>query len=152
MKLPHDLGPIHFVGIGGIGMSGVAEALVDLGYKVQGSDTADNSNVKRLRDKGVTVFGGQDPRNIEGVAVVVVSSAIKGDNVEVVAARATRVPSGRRAGGAGRQAGRLIQRLSTTRRLRRPHAALFGSSTSTRRQAARACSYNALRSPEWWSA
>jgi UDP-N-acetylmuramate--alanine ligase len=97
MKLPLDLGPIHFVGIGGIGMSGVAEALVNLGYKVQGSDTAENANVKRLRDKGVTVFGGQDPANIEGTAVVVISSAIKGDNVEVVAARANRVPVVRRA-------------------------------------------------------
>jgi len=97
MKLPLDLGPIHFVGIGGIGMSGVAEALVDLGYKVQGSDTAETTNVKRLRGKGVKVFDGQDPGNIEGVAVVVVSSAIKGDNVEVVAARAARVPVVRRA-------------------------------------------------------
>jgi UDP-N-acetylmuramate--alanine ligase len=97
MKLPLDLGPIHFVGIGGIGMSGVAEALVNLGYKVQGSDTAETANVKRLRDKGVTVFDGQDPANIEAVAVVVVSSAIKGDNVEVVAARANRVPVVRRA-------------------------------------------------------
>jgi UDP-N-acetylmuramate--alanine ligase len=97
MKLPLDLGPIHFVGIGGIGMSGVAEALVDLGYKVQGSDTAENANVKRLRDKGVKVFDGQQPVNIEGVAVVVVSSAIKGDNVEVVAARSNRVPVARRA-------------------------------------------------------
>jgi UDP-N-acetylmuramate--alanine ligase len=97
MKLPLDLGPIHFVGIGGIGMSGVAEALVDLGYKVQGSDTAETANVKRLRDKGVRVFDGQDPANIEGVAVVVVSSAIKGDNAEVVAARANRIPVVRRA-------------------------------------------------------
>ena len=97
MKLPLDLGPIHFVGIGGIGMSGVAEALVNLGYKVQGSDTAETANVKRLRDKGVTVFDGQDPANIEGTAVVVISSAIKGDNVEVVAARANRIPVVRRA-------------------------------------------------------
>jgi len=97
MKLPHDLGPIHFVGIGGIGMSGVAEALVDLGYKVQGSDTAETANVKRLRDKGVKIFDGQDPGNIAGVAVVVVSSAIKGDNVEVVTARTARVPVVRRA-------------------------------------------------------
>jgi UDP-N-acetylmuramate--alanine ligase len=97
MKLPLDLGPIHFVGIGGIGMSGVAEVLVNLGYKVQGSDTAETANVKRLRDKGVKIFDGQDPNNIEGVAVVVVSSAIKGDNVEVVAARARRVPVVRRA-------------------------------------------------------
>ena len=97
MKLPLDLGPIHFVGIGGIGMSGVAELLVNLGYKVQGSDTAETANVKRLREKGVTIFDGQDPKNIEGAAVVVVSSAIKGDNIEVVTARARRVPVVRRA-------------------------------------------------------
>jgi UDP-N-acetylmuramate--alanine ligase len=97
MKLPLDLGPIHFVGIGGIGMSGVAELLVNLGYKVQGSDTAETGNVKRLRGKGVKIFDGQDPANIEGVAVVVVSSAIKGENVEVVAARARRIPVVRRA-------------------------------------------------------
>jgi UDP-N-acetylmuramate--alanine ligase len=97
MKLPLELGPIHFVGIGGIGMSGVAEALVDLGYKVQGSDTADNTNVKRLRGKGVTIFNGQAPENIDGVAVVVISSAIKSENIEVVTARTRRVPVVRRA-------------------------------------------------------
>ncbi len=53
MKLPRDIGPIHFVGIGGIGMSGIAEVLINLGYTVQGSDAADSANVKRLRDKGV---------------------------------------------------------------------------------------------------
>ena len=53
MKLPRDIGPIHFVGIGGIGMSGIAEVLVNLGYNVQGSDAADSANVKRLRDKGI---------------------------------------------------------------------------------------------------
>ena len=55
MKLPRDIGPIHFVGIGGIGMSGIAEVLINLGYTVQGSDAADSANVKRLRDKGVKV-------------------------------------------------------------------------------------------------
>ena len=55
MKLPREIGPIHFVGIGGIGMSGIAEVLVNLGYTVQGSDAADSANVKRLRDKGAKV-------------------------------------------------------------------------------------------------
>ena len=55
MKLPRDIGPIHFVGIGGIGMSGIAEVLVNLGYTVQGSDMAESANVKRLRDKGIAI-------------------------------------------------------------------------------------------------
>ena len=58
MKLPSELGPIHFVGIGGIGMSGIAEVLHNLGYRVQGSDASDNANVKRLRDKGIAIFIG----------------------------------------------------------------------------------------------
>ena len=62
MKLPREIGPIHFVGIGGIGMSGIAEVLVNLGYTVQGSDASDNANVKRLREKGVKVFVGHDGR------------------------------------------------------------------------------------------
>ena len=60
MKLPSELGPIHFVGIGGIGMSGIAEVLLNLGYHVQGSDASDNANVKRLRERGATVFVGHD--------------------------------------------------------------------------------------------
>ena len=60
MKLPSELGPIHFVGIGGIGMSGIAEVLLNLGYKVQGSDASDNANVKRLRERGAAVFVGHD--------------------------------------------------------------------------------------------
>ena len=55
MKLPRDIGPVHFVGIGGIGMSGIAEVMVNLGYVVQGSDQAEGANVKRLREKGVTI-------------------------------------------------------------------------------------------------
>ena len=54
MKLPHELGPIHFVGIGGIGMSGIAEVMVNLGYVVQGSDQAEGANIKRLREKGAS--------------------------------------------------------------------------------------------------
>jgi UDP-N-acetylmuramate--alanine ligase len=97
MKLPPEIGPIHFVGIGGIGMSGIAEVLINLGYMVQGSDTADNANVKRLREKGATITIGHDARLVDGAEVVVVSSAIKRDNPELVAARAKRLPVVRRA-------------------------------------------------------
>jgi UDP-N-acetylmuramate--alanine ligase len=97
MKLPRDIGPIHFVGIGGIGMSGIAEVLANLGYQVQGSDVADGANVKRLRDKGIKVIVGHDAKNLDGADVVVVSSAVKRDNPELVAARAQRLPVVRRA-------------------------------------------------------
>jgi UDP-N-acetylmuramate--alanine ligase len=97
MKLPRDIGPIHFVGIGGIGMSGIAEVLVNLGYTVQGSDVSENANVKRLRDKGVSVAIGHKAENLDGADVVVVSSAIKRDNPELAAARAKRLPVVRRA-------------------------------------------------------
>src|SRR6201996_7508454 len=97
MKLPRDIGPIHFVGIGGIGMSGIAEVLANLGYTVQGSDVADSANVKRLRDKGIAVTIGHKADNVAAADVVVVSSAIKRDNPELVAARAQRLPVVRRA-------------------------------------------------------
>src|SRR3954463_3469232 len=97
MKLPRDIGPIHFVGIGGIGMSGIAEGLVNLGYTVTGSDVAEGANVKRLRDKGVRVAVGHAAQNIDGADVIVVSSAIRRDNPELVAARAQRRPVVRRA-------------------------------------------------------
>jgi UDP-N-acetylmuramate--alanine ligase len=97
MKLPPEIGPIHFVGIGGIGMSGIAEVLINLGYTVQGSDTSDNANVKRLREKGAKVTVGHDAKLVDGAEVVVVSSAIKRDNPELVAARAKRLPVVRRA-------------------------------------------------------
>jgi UDP-N-acetylmuramate--alanine ligase len=97
MKLPPKIGPIHFVGIGGIGMSGIAEVLINLGYTVQGSDASDNANVKRLRDKGAKVFVGHDARHVDGAEVLVVSSAIKRDNPELVAAREQRLPVVRRA-------------------------------------------------------
>jgi UDP-N-acetylmuramate--alanine ligase len=97
MKLPRDIGPVHFVGIGGIGMSGIAEVLANLGYSVTGSDVADSANVKRLRDKGVRVAIGHKAENIDGADVVVVSSAIKRDNPELVAARIKRLPVVRRA-------------------------------------------------------
>jgi UDP-N-acetylmuramate--alanine ligase len=97
MKLPRDIGPIHFVGIGGIGMSGIAEVLMNLGYAVQGSDAAENANVKRLREKGATISIGHSANNLGDAEVLVVSTAIKRDNPELVAARAKRVPVVRRA-------------------------------------------------------
>ena len=97
MKLPSELGPIHFVGIGGIGMSGIAEVLITLGYRVQGSDASDNANVKRLREHGATVFVGHDAAHVGDAAVVVVSTAIKRDNPELAAARQRRIPVVRRA-------------------------------------------------------
>jgi UDP-N-acetylmuramate--alanine ligase len=97
MKLPRDIGPVHFVGIGGIGMSGIAEVLANLGYSVRGSDVSDSANVKRLRDMGLAIAIGHKAENIVGADVVVVSSAIKRDNPELVAARAKRLPVVRRA-------------------------------------------------------
>jgi UDP-N-acetylmuramate--alanine ligase len=97
MKLPRDIGPIHFVGIGGIGMSGIAEVLSNLGYMVTGSDVAESQNVKRLRDLGIVVAIGHAAHNLDGADVVVVSSAIKRDNPELAAARARRLPVVRRA-------------------------------------------------------
>ena len=96
-RIPLDIGPIHFVGIGGIGMSGIAEVLRNLNYKVQGSDVAAGPSVERLRELGVTVHIGHAAANIGEAAVVVVSSAIKDGNPEVDAARARRVPVVRRA-------------------------------------------------------
>jgi UDP-N-acetylmuramate--alanine ligase len=97
MRLPREIGPIHFVGIGGIGMSGIAEVLSNLGYSVQGSDAADGANVARLREKGIAVSVGHKAENVDGADVVVVSTAIKRDNPELVAARAQRIPVVRRA-------------------------------------------------------
>ncbi|MGY3447706.1 UDP-N-acetylmuramate--L-alanine ligase [Bradyrhizobium sp. USDA 4353] len=97
MRLPREIGPIHFVGIGGIGMSGIAEVLCNLGYTVQGSDASDNANVARLREKGITVSVGHKAENVAGADVVVVSTAIKRDNPELMAARAQRIPVVRRA-------------------------------------------------------
>jgi UDP-N-acetylmuramate--alanine ligase len=97
MRLPEKTGPIHFVGIGGIGMSGIAEVLCNLGYTVQGSDIAEGANVKRLRDKGIQVAIGHKAANVGSADVVVVSSAVKRDNPELVTARAQRIPVVRRA-------------------------------------------------------
>jgi UDP-N-acetylmuramate--alanine ligase len=97
MRLPREIGPIHFVGIGGIGMSGIAEVLCNLGYTVQGSDAAESANVNRLRDKGIAIRVGHKVENVAGADVVVVSTAIKRDNPELLAARASRIPVVRRA-------------------------------------------------------
>jgi UDP-N-acetylmuramate--alanine ligase len=95
--LPISIGTLHFVGIGGIGMSGIAEILHNLGYKVQGSDQSDGANVRRLRELGVPVEVGHRAENLGSAEVVVVSSAVKPDNPEVVAARARKLPVVRRA-------------------------------------------------------
>ena len=95
--LPRSIGPIHFVGIGGIGMSGIAEVLHNLGYRVQGSDLADSANVRRLIDLGIPVAVGHEAENLGATEVVVISSAVKPDNAEVIAARVRRVPVVRRA-------------------------------------------------------
>jgi UDP-N-acetylmuramate--alanine ligase len=90
--LPLSIGTIHFVGIGGIGMSGIAEILHNLGYAVQGSDLAESANVKRLRDLGIEISIGQRGENLRQAEVVVISSAVKQDNPEFVEARARLIP------------------------------------------------------------
>ncbi len=95
--LPLNLGTIHFVGIGGIGMSGIAEVLSNLGYQVQGSDMSENANVQRLRTMGVEIFVGHSAENLGDAQVVVISSAIKPGNPEVDAARQRFIPIVRRA-------------------------------------------------------
>ncbi|WP_137390769.1 UDP-N-acetylmuramate--L-alanine ligase [Rhodoligotrophos defluvii] len=97
MKIPRDIGPIHFVGIGGIGMSGIAEVMATLGYSVQGSDLSANANVERLRGLGIPINIGHDAVNLGDAQVVVISSAVKPDNPEVVAARERFLPIVRRA-------------------------------------------------------
>jgi UDP-N-acetylmuramate--alanine ligase len=97
MKMPHTIGPVHFIGIGGIGMSGIAEVLFNLGYRVQGSDQADGANVQRLREKGIACFVGHRAENLGDAEVVVVSTAIKKNNPELKAAREKLLPIVRRA-------------------------------------------------------
>ena len=96
-KLPGDVGPIHFVGIGGIGMSGIAEVLLNHGYVVQGSDLKSTKITDRLQELGALIFEGQRASNIEDASVVVISSAIKPGNAELDAARARGLPIVRRA-------------------------------------------------------
>ncbi|GAA3087523.1 UDP-N-acetylmuramate--L-alanine ligase [Rhizobium viscosum] len=97
MKLPKAIGLVHFIGIGGIGMSGIAEVLHNLGHRVQGSDQSDSANVQRLRDKGIEVFVGHRAENLGDAEVVVVSTAIKKSNPELIAAREKLLPVVRRA-------------------------------------------------------
>ena len=96
-KLPTDVGPIHFVGIGGIGMSGIAEVLLNHGYSVQGSDLKGSKITQRLSDLGARIFEGQAAENLGEAQVVVISSAIKRGNPELDAARAQGLPIVRRA-------------------------------------------------------
>ena len=95
--LPLGIGTIHFVGIGGIGMSGIAEVLHTLGYAVQGSDTSENTNVRRLRESGIPVMVGHAAENLHDATVVVASTAIQPDNPELKAARSKLIPVVRRA-------------------------------------------------------
>ena len=90
--LPLSIGTIHFVGIGGIGMSGIAEILHNLGYSIQGSDIAESANVQRLRNLGIDISIGHDGSNLKKSEVIVISSAVKSDNPEVVEARARLIP------------------------------------------------------------
>lgn len=96
-KLPVDIGPIHFVGIGGIGMSGIAEVLLNLGYEVQGSDLRSSPITERLTRRGAKIYIGQKAENLTDADVVVISSAIKTGNPELDAARAMGLPVVRRA-------------------------------------------------------
>lgn len=95
--LPLNIGLVHFVGIGGIGMSGIAEILHNLGHHVQGSDISENQNVSRLRELGIKIHVGHHEDNINQASVVVISSAIKIANPEIEAARTRRIPVVRRA-------------------------------------------------------
>lgn len=95
--VPTDIGTVHFVGIGGIGMSGIAEVMHNLGYSVQGSDLAEGPSVERLRARGIKVYIGHAAENVEGAAVVVTSTAVRRTNPEVAYALENRIPVVRRA-------------------------------------------------------
>ena len=92
MNFERNIGIIHFVGIGGIGMSGIAEIMHNMGYKIQGSDVVENNNVKRLSQKGINIFIGHNAENIKDAQTLVISSAVKEDNPEVIAARKKLIP------------------------------------------------------------
>jgi UDP-N-acetylmuramate--alanine ligase len=94
---PFPIGRVHFVGIGGIGMSGIAEIMLRIGYQVSGSDAKASANTERLEKLGATIFIGHDAANVEGASAVVFSTAVRPDNVEYAAARARRIPLVRRA-------------------------------------------------------
>ncbi len=97
MRIPLDTGAIHFIGIGGIGMSGIAEIMHNLGYKVRGSDIAESANVKRLKGLGIPISIGHSPDNLKDAHAVVYSSAVKAGNAEFDAARLRGIPLVRRA-------------------------------------------------------
>lgn len=92
MRMPRGIGPFHIIGIGGIGMSAIAEVMHDRGYEVRGSDLKDSANVQRLQGKGITCFIGHEPKHIDGAAYVVLSSAVKEGNPEYDAARKQGLP------------------------------------------------------------
>lgn len=96
-KLSGTLGVIHFIGIGGIGMSGIAEIMHNLGYKVQGSDLSENNNTKRLTSLGIRVYSSHQAENVVGISYVVISTAIKSDNPEIIEARKRNIPVIKRA-------------------------------------------------------
>ena len=95
--VPFELGPVHFIGIGGIGMSGIAEIMLRIGYTVQGSDAKASANTERLEKLGARIFIGQDGNHVEGASAIVYSTAIKADNPEMKAGRDRRLPLVRRA-------------------------------------------------------
>ncbi|HEY1752652.1 MAG TPA: UDP-N-acetylmuramate--L-alanine ligase [Caulobacteraceae bacterium] len=95
--VPFHLGPVHFVGIGGIGMSAIAEIMLRIGYQVQGSDIRAGANTERLEKLGAKVFIGHAAGHVDGASAVVFTSAVKADNAELAAARAQRIPLVRRA-------------------------------------------------------
>jgi UDP-N-acetylmuramate--alanine ligase len=95
--VPFDIGPVHFIGIGGIGMSGIAEIMLRIGYTVQGSDAKASANTERLEKLGAKIFIGHDAAQIDGASAVVYSTAVKSENPEMVAARERRLPLVRRA-------------------------------------------------------
>jgi UDP-N-acetylmuramate--alanine ligase len=95
--VPFELGPVHFIGIGGIGMSGIAEIMIRIGYTVQGSDAKASANTERLEKLGARIFIGHDAANVEGASAIVYSTAVKADNPEMVAGRDKRLPLVRRA-------------------------------------------------------
>jgi UDP-N-acetylmuramate--alanine ligase len=95
--MPFELGPVHFIGIGGIGMSGIAEIMLRIGYTVQGSDAKASANTERLEKLGAKIFVGHDAAHVEGASAVVYSTAVKADNPEMVAGRERRLPLVRRA-------------------------------------------------------
>ncbi|HEX6859875.1 MAG TPA: UDP-N-acetylmuramate--L-alanine ligase [Caulobacteraceae bacterium] len=95
--VPFELGPVHFIGIGGIGMSGIAEIMLRIGYTVQGSDAKASANTERLEKLGAKIFIGHAAEHVEGASAIVYSTAVKPDNPEMVAGRNARLPLVRRA-------------------------------------------------------